>query len=271
MRALAWFWVVALLLAGGVVGALAWLGPPRPAALHATGVPAPSAPAPLAAATPAPSPGQASPARAPRVAIMVAGVGMIASDTQAAIASLPAVVSLAVSPYAPNPAEIAKEARAAGHEVIVSLPMQPAGGAAATAGDEALTTGQKASVTATRLAWALGRVPQAAGTTSLLGRGLDGAAFVASPALVGVTDRLTARHLWFLDARQITMLDAPGGSLAQGLDNVVAQARRQGSAIGAIGAPSPNAVAALEKLLPALARRGVRLVPVGQIMTAQKR
>ncbi len=269
MRALAWFWVAVLLLAGGVVGALAWLGPPaRPVAAVAARFPTrvpPSTPAPLAAAAPAPSP-----AHAPRVAVLVAGIGMIASDTQAAIASLPAVVSLAVSPYAPDPAAIAKEARAAGHEVILSLPMQPAGGASASAGDEALTTGQKASVTAARLAWALGRVPHVAGTTSLLGRGLDGAAFVASPALVAVTDALATRHLWFLDARQITMLDAPGGTLAQGLDNLVARARQQGSAIGAIGAPSPNSVAALEGLLPMLAKRGVRLVPVGQIMTAQK-
>lgn len=196
---------------------------------------------------------------------------MIAADSQAAIAALPAAVSLAVSPYAPDPAASAKAARAAGHEVLLSLPMQPRGGAAADAGDEALATGQDPSVTATRLAWALARVPGPAGATSLLGTGLDGAAFAASPSLVAVTDTLAARHLWFLDARQMVMLDAPGTTPSQALAALVARAHQQGSAIGAIGAPSPDLVAALTRLLPGLAGEGVSLVPVGQIMAASQR
>lgn len=258
MRALAWFWTAVLLLALGVVGTLAWLGsPPRqPPAAAATPPAIPAAPA-MAAGS-------------PRVAILVAGVGMIAADSQAAIRTLPAAVSLAISPYAPQPASTAAAARAARHEVVLSLPMQPGAGAGADAGNEALTTGQKASVTAQRLAWALGRVPHPDGTTSLLGRGLDGAAFVASPALVAVTDTLAARHLWFLDARQVVLLDAPGTTLARGLATLVARARQQGSAIGAIGAPSPGLVAGLARRLPRLAGQGVRLVPVGAIMTKQK-
>jgi polysaccharide deacetylase 2 family uncharacterized protein YibQ len=251
MRALAWFWAVVLLLAAGAAGTLAWLGPPRPPATPvAAGV------LPASAAV-----------HGPRIAIVVAGIGMIAADSQGAIAALPAAVSLAVSPYAPDPAGTAKAARDAGHEVLLSLPMQPAGGAAADAGDEALTTGQDPSVTASRLAWALGRVPGPAGATGLLGPGLDGAAFAASPSLVAVTDTLAARHLWFLDARRLSMLDAPGASPSQALDLLVAEARRRGSAIGALAAPAPDLVAALTKLLPGLAAAGVRLVPVGQIMT----
>jgi uncharacterized protein len=254
MRALVWFWAAVLLLFDGLVVTLAWLGPPpRPAPAVASVVEHPAATVP--------------PASGPRVAILVAGLGMIAADSQAAIASLPTSVSLAISPYAPDPAATAKAARDTGHEVLLSLPMQPDGGAAADAGDEALTTGQDPSVTATRLAWALGRVPNPAGATGLLGPGLDGAAFAASPSFVAVTDTLAARHLWFLDARRLAMLDAPGTTPAEALARLVAQARRQGSAIGAIGAPSPDLVAALAKLLPTLAHDGVSLVPVGQIMT----
>ncbi len=260
MRALAWFWIVVLLVVVGSVGTLAWLGPP-PRLIS----PLSPRPGPVAAARPATQP--APVAGTPRVGILVAGIGMIAADSEAAIRTLPAAVSLAVSPYAPDPAATAAAARAAHHEVVLSLPMQPGAGATADAGDEALKPGQKASVSAQRLAWALARVPHPDGTTSLLGRGLDGAAFVASPALVGLTDSLAARHLWFLDARQVVLLDAPGTTLSHGLAALIARARRQGSAIGAIGAPSPDLVTALARLLPRLEGQGVRLVPVGAIMT----
>jgi polysaccharide deacetylase 2 family uncharacterized protein YibQ len=253
MRAVAWFWAVVLLLAAGAAGMLAWLGPPAPR----------SGPGAVAAAV---VPGLPA-AQGPRIAVLVAGIGMIAADSQGAIAALPAAVSLAVSPYAPDPAGTAKAARDAGHEVLLSLPMQPGGGAAADAGNEALTNGQDPSVTAARLAWALGRVPGPAGATDLLGPGLDGAAFAGSPSLVAVTDTLAARHLFFLDARRVTMLDAPATTPSQALDALVAEARRRGGAVGAIAAPAPDLVAALTKLLPGLTAAGVRLVPVGQIMT----
>ncbi len=259
MRALAWFWILVLLLLGGVGATLAWLGPPPPPAARAAAVGAANPSAAVAGT------------HGPKVAILIAGIGMIATDSQAAIATLPPAVSLAVSPYAPDPAAAARTARQAGHEVVLSLPMQPAGGASADAGDEALTTGQPPGVTAARLAWALGRVPGPAGATSLLAPGLDGAAFTASPALVAVIDTLAAHHLWFLDGRRITMLDAAGITPARALDGVIAAARRNGSAIGAAGAPSPDLVAALAKLLPGLAASGVRLVPVGDMMSTSQR
>lgn len=256
MRALAWFWAAVILLVAGGAGALAWLGPPPSP---------PPAPAAVAkAAAPAPQ------ARGPRVAILVAGLGMIATDSQTAIGSLPAAVSLAVSPYAPDPEGTAQAARAAGHEVLLSLPMAPSDTTNADAGREALAPGQSADTIATRLAWALGRLAHPVGTTSLLGDGLDGGGFVASPALVAVTDTLAARHLWFLDARELVMLDAPGASMESALAALAAKAGAQGSAIGAIGQPSPDTVAALVKLLPGLAAKGIRLVPVGTLVPAPR-
>ncbi|MDE2335602.1 MAG: divergent polysaccharide deacetylase family protein [Rhodospirillales bacterium] len=259
MRALVWFWAVVLMLAGGVGAVLAWLGPPAREAVPVADVARPAAPpAPLPLAT------------GPKIAILIAGIGMRTHQSRVAIASLPPAVSLAISPYAPDPAAAALAARKAGHEVLVSLPMQPGQGAIADAGDEELAASQPADVTASRLAWALGRVPAPAGATSLLAPGLDGDAFTASPALASVMDKLASRHLWFLDGRRATMLDAPATTPAHALAALIALARRKGSAIGAAGAPSPDLVAALERLLPGLAARGVRLVPVGQIISQAK-
>ncbi|MBU6499686.1 MAG: hypothetical protein KGQ40_14255, partial [Rhodospirillales bacterium] len=76
----------------------------------------------------------------PVVAVLLAGIGLSAADSLAAIHALPGAVSLAVSPYAAVPApaplaaapappaslaEVLAAARAAGHELFVSIPMEP--------------------------------------------------------------------------------------------------------------------------------------------------
>ena len=67
-----------------------------------------------------PSPG---PCRRPCVAMLVTGLGLVARLTERALA-LPAPIALAFSPYADARAWQAR-ARAAGHEVLLSLPLQP--------------------------------------------------------------------------------------------------------------------------------------------------
>jgi polysaccharide deacetylase 2 family uncharacterized protein YibQ len=64
------------------------------------------------------------PANQPRVAVVVTGLGLEADATDAAIARLPADVSLAFSPYALDLAKWIKKARDAGHEALVMLPVE---------------------------------------------------------------------------------------------------------------------------------------------------
>jgi polysaccharide deacetylase 2 family uncharacterized protein YibQ len=274
MKALAWFWAAVAVLALAPEALLSASGPPPSMQGHMPGPTAASSAPSLPLPVPTPSSSVAPPPRmaaAPsRVAILVAGMGMIAADSRSAIGALPGPVSFAISPYAADPAAFAQAARAAGHEVVLSLPMQPSGGAAVDAGAEALIAGLDSHDTATRLAWALGRVPNPAGTTSLLGPGLDGGAFTASPFLVAITDTLAARHLWFLDARRLVMLDVPGARPDQAFAALLAEARARGEAIGAIGAPAPEMVTALAEFLRGLAAQGARLVPVGEIVTESK-
>ncbi len=67
----------------------------------------------------------AAKANAPRIALVVGGLGLSATATQAAIADLPGVVTLAFAPYGKDLAARVAEARAQGHEVMLQLPMEP--------------------------------------------------------------------------------------------------------------------------------------------------
>ena len=60
-----------------------------------------------------------------RVSIIIRGVGLNRNATLAAINKLPAAISLAFSPYGKGIEEWASLARGAGHETLMSLPMEP--------------------------------------------------------------------------------------------------------------------------------------------------
>lgn len=60
----------------------------------------------------------------PRISVVILNLGLSEKTTTAAI-NLPGAVTLAFSPYAPRLEEWIDQARAAGHEVMVGLPMEP--------------------------------------------------------------------------------------------------------------------------------------------------
>ncbi len=61
----------------------------------------------------------------PRLAIVITDLGLSKEATEAAISKLPPEITLAFSPYADRLPEWIKKARAAGHEVMIGLPMEP--------------------------------------------------------------------------------------------------------------------------------------------------
>ncbi len=64
---------------------------------------------------------------APRVALIVGGLGISASVTADAIAKLPGPVTLAFMPYSPDVARMVGRARGEGHEILLQAPMEPVG------------------------------------------------------------------------------------------------------------------------------------------------
>src|SRR6185312_13826581 len=60
-----------------------------------------------------------------RIAIVVSGLGLGAKATGAALAGLPAAVTLGFAPYAGDVQHWVSQARGLGHEVLLEVPMEP--------------------------------------------------------------------------------------------------------------------------------------------------
>ena len=81
----------------------------------------------------------------PRIGLVLAGIGLNAAESMRAIQGLPGGVTLAISPYAaPNP-ELLNLARQEGHELLLSVPLEPMGYPLNDPGEHALLTGATAN------------------------------------------------------------------------------------------------------------------------------
>ena len=265
---------------------------PTPAATAVVSPPA-EAPAPAAAtaqaappAAPMPPPASAlagriapPPPGTPRLSILIHTLGQSAQATEMAIA-LPAPMGLAFSPLDDRSAELAARAQLRGHQVLVSLPLEPATFPLNNPGERALMVQLPPEENLRRLAWALSRVPGAAGVTNALAS-IRGERFLAgAEAARTLAEGLRARALFFVEAHPgeapipgvaaVTVdvvLDDPPGAAAfdSRLAELERMARERGSALG-LSAPTPVALERLAAQLPGLAQRGIALVPPSLVL-----
>jgi hypothetical protein len=219
----------------------------------------------------------------PRIAIVIDDLGPGRAAARHAVA-LPAPLTLAFLPYAEGLGGLTAEALAAGHELLVHLPMEPIDLAHNNPGPNALMTGLDAAEIERRLDWALARFDGYVGINNHMGSAFS----TYAPGLAVVMEELQQRGLLFLDSRTV------GGSLAEAaalgadvpalgrdvfLDNeaddpaaIWAQlrlveriARERGQAV-AIGHPHPATLEALAAWLPEAEARGFALVPVSALV-----
>ena len=217
----------------------------------------------------------------PRIAIMIAGVGLDEAASEDAIGKLPAAVTLAVSPYAAAPADVAYAARQAGHEYLVSIPMEPQGFALNDPGNRALLTSATQADNAARLDWVLSRLAGYVGATGALGD-MHGERFAAVPDQIDpVLATLAARGLLYVDPRPGTaqlpgvwsrtvdvVVDHPpdAASIDARLADLEKHAHDTGTALGLIGAIRPVTMEHLLSWVGNLAGRGYALAPVSAIV-----
>ncbi|NKE45178.1 hypothetical protein HB662_10340 [Roseomonas frigidaquae] len=217
--------------------------------------------------------------RRPRIGLVIGNLGLFAQHSEEAIARLPGAVTLAFSPYALRPEPLLERARARGMEVLVALPLEPAGfGQDADPGDRALLTSLSAEENLERLAWALSRIRGQVGAIGALGR-LRGERFAANTDMLGIIQAaLTSRGLLYVDPRPGAptparafgrtvdlVLDDPSetrSEVERRLVELEALARRNGSALGLLGNPAPFFTAAILAWSAGLDERGAVLVPI---------
>lgn len=219
----------------------------------------------------------------PRIAVLVVGLGVSESATATAIERLPGEISLAFSPYGRDgllERQFAA-ARAAGHEVLIGLPMEPANFPLNDPGPQALLTGLPPPENAARLAWALARGQGYVGVTNAASAVLRGERFTASAeAMRPVLETLRERGLLYIEARPGER--PPGLVPARAADVVIDErparseidarlaeleriARERGVALGVSG-PSPLSLDRLAAWAPQVGSRGFALAPVSAVV-----
>jgi len=222
-----------------------------------------------------------------KIAIVVDGLGMSAAATKAALAALPAGVTLGFEPYAGDVSQWVGEARARGHEVLLEIPMEPFDFPESDPGPHTLRAGQDQDANIQRLKWALGRFTGYAGVSNLLGQRFLSDADALSPVLTS----LNRRGLYFFDngaasqsvmptlASQLGMPAVESGpavdtiqtplEIDHRLSDLETQARANGSAVGSAFL-YPVSIARIAEWARGLESRGFVLVPVSAIISQQK-
>ena len=220
---------------------------------------------------------------APRVAVMIGGLGVNAEGTANAIARLPAAVSLGFAPYGGDIEREAAAAREAGHEILLQAPMEPFTYPADNPGPHTLLDAASDPENLDSLHWLMSRFAGYVGVVNYLGGKFTADAHVLSPVLA----EIAARGLVYLDdgssprsmAREAAAsLDLPLGkadvvidadpapqAIDAALTRLEALARSHGGAIG-VAAALPASVERIARWSAGLEARGVALTPVSAMI-----
>ncbi len=232
----------------------------------------------------APSP----PAGRPRIAIVVSGLGISARATQAAIAALPAGVTLAFVPHFADVPNWVALARQRGHEVLLEVPMEPYDFPDSDPGEHTLRTSIGEEANTKRLSWALSRFTGYVGVTNMLG----GRFLSESGPIEPMMTFLMRRGLLFYDngaasrsvAPQVAeRLGAPFAQATNTIDSIQAameidhrlsdlenEARANGKAVGS-GFLYPVTVERVALWARGLQGRGFVLAPISAIVATGKK
>jgi polysaccharide deacetylase 2 family uncharacterized protein YibQ len=226
------------------------------------------------------------PADRPRLAIVLANMGLNETLTTKAADLMPPAITFAFNPYAPNLAIQIEYARRQGHEVLLQLPMEPFEYPANDPGPYTLLTSLTEPENLRRLDWSLARVPGYIGFTNFMG-----AKYTSSPEHMRlVAQSLKSRGLMFVDARTAprsvaakAMRDA-GGVYAIGnrqidqqptgpviesrLEELERLARGTGVALG-FAQPYPITLDRLLTWSKAIGSKSIALAPVSAIVNRQ--
>lgn len=219
---------------------------------------------------------------APRIAIVVGGLGIGGAATSDALGKLPGPVTLAFAPYASNLADLAARARAGGHEILLQVPMEPFDYPDNDPGPQTLLTSLEASQNIDRLHWLMSRFQGYVGIANFMG-----ARFTSSePALAPVLREASKRGLLYLDdgssqrslvsqiagANNLTfgkadaIIDAvpTAADIDRALGRLETLARERGTAVGMASA-LPVSIDRIANWAKAAEARGVLLVPISAL------
>jgi polysaccharide deacetylase 2 family uncharacterized protein YibQ len=224
---------------------------------------------------------------APRIAIIVSGLGVSASATADAITKLPGAVTLGFMPYGSDVAALAGRARARGHEVLLQVPMEPFDYPDNDPGPQTLLTSLTPQQNIDRLYWLMSRFQGYVGIA-----GAMGGRFTASePSFAPVLREAAKRGLIFVDdganprslagriaganslpfaKADVTIDTVPTASeIDHALGRLEMAARERSIAVG-ISSGLPVSIDHIAKWAKTLADHGIQLVPITAVALKPK-
>lgn len=230
---------------------------------------------------------QAARPDAPRIAIVIGGLGTSANTTNEALAKLPGEITTAFAPYGADLERWVARARGEGHEVLLQVGMEPFDFPDNDPGPKTLLTSLSGEQNIDRLHWFMSRFQGYVGVSSLMG-----ARFASTDqAMLPVLREVGKRGLiWFDDGaapRSVAGQIAGGNNVSFAradavLDSVPTQneidialarleatARSRGVAVGSASA-LPVSIDRIANWARGAEARGLALVPLSAVAKAAK-
>lgn len=221
----------------------------------------------------------------PRVALVVIGLGVSEQATRTALSTLPKAVTLGILPAAPNAAAWVAEARKAGHESVLMLPLEPLDYPNDDPGPGVLLTSRKDAENLTALRSNLAAASGYVGIATYMGSKFT----VSADRMRPVLEELHKRGLLYVDAfaSRATTGPAIAGSLKMphavslreidesptpeaidaALAALVEAAKKQGTAVATANA-YPVTLERIGVWAAGLEAKGVVLAPVSAAVIA---
>ena len=220
-----------------------------------------------------------------RVAVLINGLGLPDAPNPDVLDGLPAPVSVAYVAYGRSLQALVTKARAAGHEVLLQIPLEPNNYPTEDPGPHTLLTTLPPDENLKRLQWLMSRYTGYVGVTNYMGAKFE----TTREAMVPVLEEVKRRGLLYLDDGSIegsagepiagaigldyaaadVRLDEGSGGLAKALAKLETMARERGTAIGVAKAKATT-VKQLSDWAGKLEGRGLVLVPVSAAMRSQR-
>ncbi len=224
----------------------------------------------------------------PRVVVVIAGLGLAAAATDAAVERLPGPVSLAFDPAAADVARPMRAARRFGHETLVMLPLESADFPFEDFGPATLKAGAGEGENLRRLNAVLAAAPASVGVLAVGGSRFARAEGAARPVLQALADRgllladatgdggaLLSAAAARLDVPRVlidTVIDEAldAEAIDARLAALEALARRNHVAVG-LARPLPVSLGRIRAWADTLAAKGLVLAPVSAVVDTQIR
>ena len=224
---------------------------------------------------------------APRIAIVVAGLGISAIGISDALTKLPGPVTLAFTPYGADLDRLAARAREGGHELLLQVPMEPFDYPDNDPGPQTLLTSLNAGQNVERLQWLMSRLQGYVGIANYMGGRFMATESALTPVLreaakrglIYVEDGTSPRSLAGQIAAAANLPYAKADITIDGLpasvevDRALARlekiARDRGVAVGVANA-LPASIERIAIWAKAAESRGIQLVPISAVAARGK-